>query len=120
MSPYPPPGDPLAPVVLPLHKRAFGTAFAVAGALVVFLATAIYVVRNPPEPRIDLGLLSQYFAGYTVSWTGALIGAAWAGFAGFILGWFFAFSRNFVMAVMLVFVRARAELVQTRDFLDQI
>lgn len=121
MSITPPPSqEPAGTAFLPLHKRALGTAFGVVAALGVLLPTVIYVVRDPPPPRIDLELLSQFFAGYTVSWRGAFIGAAWAGFAGFVLGWFFAFCRNVAVALLLIFVRVRAELAQTRDFLDQI
>lgn len=103
----------------PLHKRAFGMAFGAAGAVITFLVTAVYLVRNP-QPGFDLGLLSQYFTGYTVSWPGAFIGAAWAGFTGFVLGWFLAFTRNLAIALILFAVRTRAELDQTRDFLDHI
>ena len=104
---------------LPLHKMALGMAFGVAAALVVFVLTAVYVVRNP-QPAPDLSLLRNYFTGYSVTWGGAFIGAAWAGFTGFVLGWFLAFARNFALATELVFIRARAELTQTRDFLDHI
>ena len=104
---------------LPLHKMALGIAFGVAAGLLVFAATAIYVIRRP-ESAPDLSLLNNYFAGYTVSWPGAFIGGAWAGFVGFVFGWFLAFARNFALATEIVILRARAELTQTRDFLDHI
>jgi hypothetical protein len=113
------PRDALTAAFLPLHKRAMGMAVAVAVALVMFLVTAVYLVRAP-DPGLELHLLANYFAGYTVSWQGAFVGAAWGGFVGFIGGWFFAFARNFVMATMVVIVRTKAELQQTRDFLDHI
>jgi hypothetical protein len=103
----------------PLHKRALGVAFGTAAALVVFLATAVYLLRQP-DPGFDLALLSHYFTGYTVSWRGALVGAAWAWFAGFVMGWFVAFSRNVLLAGFLFVIRSRAELSQTRDFMDHI
>jgi hypothetical protein len=103
----------------PLHKRAFGTAIGATAALGTFLVTAIYLLRDP-QPGFDLGLLAQYFAGYTVSWRGAFVGAAWAGMAGFVAGWFLAFARNLVLTVTLLLIRSRAELEQTRDFLDHI
>ena len=103
----------------PLHKRAFGMATGLAAALLTFLATIIYLARDP-RPGFDLGLLAQYFAGYSVSVMGAVIGAAWAGFAGFVLGWFLAFTRNLGLALLLLIVRSRAELSQTRGFLDHI
>jgi hypothetical protein len=94
-------------------------AIGITAGLVVFLVTAIHLLREP-EPAIPLGLLAQYFTGYTVSWPGALIGAAWAGFTGFMLGWFLAFCRNFLLALMILVMRSRAELAQTRDLLDHI
>ena len=109
----------LTTAFLPLHKRAMGIAVGVAAGLSMFMVTAIYLVRDP-DPGLVLHLLANYFAGYTVSWQGAFVGAAWAGFAGFVAGWFFAFARNFVMALMVIIVRTKAELQQTRDFLDHI
>jgi hypothetical protein len=102
-----------------LHKRAFGVAIGVAAALVVFVVTAIQVIRGP-DPAIQLQLLSEYFRGYSVSWTGALIGAFWAGFVGFVAGWFFAFVRNAATAIFLFIVRAKAELSASQDILDHL
>jgi hypothetical protein len=102
-----------------LHKRAFGVAIGVAAALVVFLVTAIQMIRGP-DPTIQLQLLSEYFRGYSVSWKGALIGAFWAGFVGFVAGWFFAFCRNAAIAIYLFVVRAKAELSASQDILDHL
>lgn len=109
----------LALLFAPLHKRAFGTAIGCAAALAVALATAVYLLRAP-DPGFDLGLLAQYFAGYTVSWPGVLVGGAWGFVTGFVAGWFFAFCRNFVLATWLFVTRARSELAATREFLDHI
>lgn len=103
----------------PLHKAAFGAAFGAACGLLVFAATVVSVWRDP-EQRLPLYLLGQYFTGYSVSWAGALIGAAWAGFVGFVFGWFTAFCRNLIIALSLFVIRTRAELAQTRDFLDHV
>lgn len=101
----------------PLHKAAFGAAIGSALSSLVFLATVVALLRqNHP----GLGLLAQYFPGYSVSWTGALVGGAWAGFVGFVFGWFTAFCRNLVLALSLFVIRTRAERSQTRDFLDHI
>lgn len=104
---------------LPLHKLATGVAIGTAAALLVTVLTIDAIVR-PPDSRLPMELLSAYFAGYTVSWPGVAIGAWWAWFAGFVLGWFCAFVRNFVLAAQIVMVRTRANLDQTRDFLDHI
>jgi hypothetical protein len=102
----------------PLHKRAMGTAVGIAAAIAVFITTAVPLLRG--GPHIPLDLLQAYFRGYSESWRGAVIGAAWAGFVGFVFGWFLAFGSNFVLAVRLLTLRARAEYAQTRDFLDHI
>ncbi len=109
----------VASAFLPLHKLAFGVATSVAAAIVVFIATAIYLIHDP-QPGFNLGLLAQYFAGYSVSWPGAFIGAAWAGFSGYVLGWFLAFSRNLLLGIMLFVLRRRAEWTQTKDLLDHL
>ena len=104
---------------LPLHKRAFGMALGLASGLVCFAITAIFLLRRP-EPAPDLSILSEYFFGYTVSWTGALVSLAWGYVVGFTAGWFIAFCRNLVIAASLWLTRTRAELSASRDFLDHI
>ncbi|HEY2805912.1 MAG TPA: hypothetical protein VGI92_08640 [Gemmatimonadales bacterium] len=103
----------------PLHKRGFGIALGAASGLFVFAATAILLLRHEPD-AIRLGILCEYFYGYTVSWAGAFIGLAWGFFAGYVAGWFAAFVRNFVMAASLWLGRNRSELEASRDFLDHI
>lgn len=102
----------------PLDKRALGTAIGVASAVCVFAVTAIAMTVAPATP--GLHLLAEYFAGYTVSWSGAFIGAAWAFATGFFAGWFVAFVRNLVLALSLFILRGRVELADSRDFLDHI
>lgn len=118
LSPSSDASDAIALAFWPLHKRALGMAVGIAAAIAMFLVTAIPLLRG--GEHIPLDLLAQYFSGYTYSWRGAFIGAAWSGFVGFVLGWFLAFSSNFVLAIRLLTLRARAEYEQTRDFLDHI
>lgn len=115
----PRPPDPVELAFAPLHKSAMGAGIGAAAALAVFIATAIPLLRGG-GPEHWLELLSAYFRGYDMSWSGAVIGAAWAGFSGFVMGWFFAFSRNALMGIRLVVLRARADYAATRDFLDHI
>ena len=103
---------------LPLHKSAFGIATGTAAALLIFLATVVVLVRGDRD--VPLWLLQQYFAGYRVTWTGAFIGAAWSFFAGFVMGWFLAFARNLLVGMLLIYIRTKAEIAQTRDLLDHI
>jgi len=103
----------------PLHKRALGLASGIAAALGVFLVTAFHVMVAP-DSTVNLNLLAEYFYGYDVSWRGAFVGAWWSFVVAFVVGWFVAFVRNFVMATWMFFVRTKADLRQTTDFLDHI
>ena len=103
----------------PLHKLCFGLAVGSVCALVVLVSTWIHMLRSP-DVDVPLILLAQYFRHYDVNLVGSLIGALWAFWLGFVLGWFFAFCRNFVLAAAAIFFRARAELAENRGFLDHI
>lgn len=102
----------------PLHKRAFGMAWGLVSGLLVVLLTVVGIVL--PEGREGIALLAEYFAGYSVSWRGAVVGFAWGWFVGFVAGWFLAFMRNLTLAVSFWIGRTREELAATRDFLDHI
>jgi hypothetical protein len=125
MTPATQPREPeVAALVLafaPLHKRAFGVAIGSAAGLFVFLLTVVHLVRNPaPGQAINLELLANFFYGYSPTWTGAFVGLFWGFVVGFVGGWFLAFCRNLVIAISIFITRTRAELRETRDFLDHI
>jgi hypothetical protein len=103
----------------PLHKVAFGSAVGVAAAVVMLVLT-VYQLTLAPDWAPDLHLLANYFQGYRVSWPGAIVGMLWGFGVGFIAGWFFAFCRNLAIATSVFISRTKAELGETRDFLDHI
>lgn len=103
----------------PLHKRAFGVATGVAGAIIVILLT-IAGILLPGAREFPLGLLGQYFQGYSVTWPGVVIGGAWGFAVAFVAGWFAAFCRNLALAISAFMIRTKAELDSTREFLDHI
>ena len=103
----------------PLHKAAFGTATGVAGALLLAALTIVKLL-SPRARDFPLGLISEYFAGFSVSWGGVLVGAVWGFTVAFVAGWFIAFSRNLALAIVAFSYRTRAEMTQTREFLDHI
>ncbi len=109
----------LAKAFAPMHKRAMGLAVGLTAAGAIFLLTVFHVVAKPAD-ALSIELLSQYFYGYDLSWRGAVIGAWWAFVAGFVGGWFAAFLRNLFLGFWLMTVRVRANLRETRDFLDHI
>lgn len=103
----------------PVDKRAFGAAIGTAAGISFFGATSLVLLLSP-ESSLGLALMGEYFAGYSVTWPGAVIGLGWGFVVGFCAGWFVAFTRNLVLAVSLFIIRSRAELGETRDFLDHI
>lgn len=109
----------LALAFAPMHKRAFGVATGTAAALVMALLTLAGLLL-PSARDFPLELLNEYFAGYSVSWGGVVVGAGWGFVVGFVAGWFTAFCRNLALATSAFFIKVRAELSQTRDFLDHI
>ena len=103
----------------PLHKRAFGVATGVAGATLM-AALTIATILIPGARQIPVWLLEQYFEGYSVSWPGVFIGAAWGFGVAFVAGWFAAFCRNLALAISAFVIRTKAEIDSTREFLDHI
>ncbi|MGQ0646176.1 MAG: hypothetical protein ACT4P7_01325 [Gemmatimonadaceae bacterium] len=102
-----------------LHKAAFGVATGVAGALFMGALTLIVLV-SPSARGFPLDLLSEYFTGFSVSWPGLLVGMGWGFVVAFVAGWFVAFCRNLALAISAFMIRTRAEIEQTRNFLDHI
>jgi tetrahydromethanopterin S-methyltransferase subunit G len=101
----------------PVDKRALGVAVGIVAGLALFAITAFHVVFRPVN-ALRLELLNQYFDGYNVSWRGAAVGLCWGFLTGFIAGWFLAFTRNLVMAMMVFTFKIKGDLANTRDFLD--
>jgi hypothetical protein len=102
----------------PLRKTAFGVAAGAVCGGVLFVATLILLLRGATDS--GLNLLSQYFAGYSVSFVGAWIGLAWAFALGFALGFAFALLRNFAFWLWLTVIRSEAEMDEYSDFLDHM
>jgi hypothetical protein len=44
----------------------------------------------------------------------------WGFLVCFVAGWFVAFCRNLALAISAFMIRTRAEIEQTRNFLDHI
>lgn len=64
------------------------------GGLILFLATAWLLIRSGPNVGATLGLLSNYFPGYSVSWPGAFVGFAYGVLTGGLVGGVMAWIYN--------------------------
>jgi len=112
----------LTPTLQEYFPRIDGVALAgatgAAGGLALFLATILLVLKGGAVVGPTLGLLGQYFPGYTVSPSGALLGLLYGVVAGGALGWTFALVRNTVLLLYVAIVRRRVELGLLRRFLE--
>ena len=104
----------------PIDKLAVGVALGITCGIGFFLLTAYHLLLLGEGDGPNLWLLGNYFAGYTVTWPGSLVGLFWGFVVGFVGGWFVAFLRNFFTAMYTFGVRAKADLKNTEDFLDHI
>ena len=73
-----------------------GSATGLVAGLGMFLATNWLVLRGGSAVGPHLGLLSQFFLGYRVTFWGSFIGAAYGSAAGFAAGYFVARIYNWV------------------------
>jgi len=53
----------------------------------LFTATLWLVIKGGPNVGKNLSLLSNYYPGYTVTWTGSLAGFFYGAVTGAVLGW---------------------------------
>ena len=60
----------------------------------LFAATLWLVIKGGPNVGQNLSLLKAYYPGYSVTWTGSLVGFAYGALTGAILGWCVAWLYN--------------------------
>lgn len=53
----------------------------------LWLATVWLLIRGGPEVGEHLGLLRHYYPGYSVTWTGSVIGFVYGALTGAVIGW---------------------------------
>ncbi len=86
----------------------------------LFLATVILLLKGGTVVGTTLSLLGNYLIGYTVTWSGAIIGLFEAGAMGFIIGYSFAAIRNWGLTAYASLIRHRAEKPEHKDILDKL
>jgi hypothetical protein len=62
----------------------------------LFVATLWLVIKGGPTVGPNLGLLRNYYPGYSVTWVGSLVGFAYGALTGAVLGWCVAWLYNFL------------------------
>lgn len=103
-----------------MDKLALATAVGSVSGLLFFLSTIWLVIKGGNVVGPNLQLLGQYFAGYTVTTSGAFIALAY-GFAwGFLFGWLFAYLRNLFLALYIYQIKKKTELLTLKSFFDNL
>lgn len=96
----------------------------VAGGVVLggllFVLTAILLLKRGYPLGPHLALLGHFLFGYAVSWAGSIVGLVWGFGLGFVFGWTFALTRNLMYWLWMTAVRSRAEMEQYCDLLDHL
>lgn len=100
-----------------LDPVAMGGAIGIVSGVILFLATAIALLKSDDIIKPYLSLLSHYLFGYRVTWTGAFLGLVEAGSIGFILGYLFAYLRNLGLTIYAYILKRRAQSNASGDIL---
>jgi hypothetical protein len=108
----------LTKLFVKLDRVAFGLSVGAASGLVLLLATLFVVLGDKPFVRPILGLLGQYFPGYSVTPSGTVVGLAYGFIVGFVGGWSFAFLRNACLFLWVAVLRRRANYHLLRRFFE--
>jgi hypothetical protein len=77
----------LSRMVVRIQAGVLAFVFAVIGGLGLFLITAWLLVKGGENVGAHLNLLGQYLIGYSVTWTGSLIGLLYGALIGALTGW---------------------------------
>ena len=103
-----------------LDMVALGSAVGLVCGAVLFLATAVLVIKGGHDVGVTLSLLGNFLPGFQATWRGALLGLMEASIGGFALGFGVALLRNWGMDAYASLVKRRAEAQARRDLLDHV
>ncbi|MHC4945252.1 MAG: FAD-dependent oxidoreductase [Planctomycetota bacterium] len=103
-----------------IDKTALGVAFGAVCGLGLLLMTWVLVLKGGEVVGPTLGLLRQYFPGYSVTWPGGLVGFLYAFAVGFLTGWFGAAIRNLIVVLLLILARWKVRKAHLNRLLDYI
>lgn len=91
----------LARAVLRLSGHILGFVLGILSSLLIFVATNWLVLKGGPVVGPHLGLLGQYFIGYSVSFVGSLVGMVYGFIGGYASGLLIAWVYNWMAAARI-------------------
>jgi tetrahydromethanopterin S-methyltransferase subunit G len=101
-----------------LDGKALGIAIGLLTGLAIFFATNFLIYKGGEVIGPNLELLSQFFVGYEVSFTGSLIGLVYGLISGFVLGWLIASIRNLILSLYMFVLRLKGSMSAVNDYID--
>jgi hypothetical protein len=72
---------------------------ALIGGIGLFVITAWLVIKGGPRVGEHLRLLGQYFVGYSVTWTGSVVGLFYGALVGGLVGWAIGAIYNWIVSI---------------------
>jgi protoporphyrinogen oxidase len=98
---------------------ALGVALGSVMATGLFLSTAVLLLKGGDGVGTNFSLLGNYFLGYDVSWSGALVGLVEGGIGGFLFGFLLAKAINVTIDTHKRALTTRLEGMAMIDAADQ-
>ncbi len=90
----------LEQAVLHFNGNILGIVFGAVAGLIIFVATNWLVIKGGENVGTHLGLLGNFFIGYSVTFIGSLIGAIYGFLTGYILGFLIAWIYNRIVILL--------------------
>lgn len=90
----------LEQAVLHLNGNILGIVFGIVIGLIILVATNWLVIKGGENVGTHLGLLRNFFIGYSVTFVGSLIGAIYGFLTGYIFGFLTAWIYNRVVILL--------------------
>jgi hypothetical protein len=80
-----------------VHAGALALVMAAIGGAGLFIMTAWLLIKGGKNVGWHLKLLGQYFVGYSVTWTGSIVGLFYGALLGGVIGWSIGYIYNRVV-----------------------
>ncbi len=107
-------------VLARMDKASMAGAIGTVCGSLLFLMTLVAVLHADPFLSSTLGLLNEFFFGYTVTASGAVLGLVYGSIWGSIVGWMFAYVHNLCLGLYSRFILRKVRRNIVRDLLEYI
>jgi hypothetical protein len=107
-------------VLARLDKAALAGAVGAIFGSAMFLMTLVAALQGDSFLTENLALINQFFAGYTVSVSGAFLGLLHGFIWGGVIGWLFAYLHNITIGLYSRYILRQVFRDTMKDLLDYI